>query len=239
MIEWSDEAFLLSQRPQGETAAIVQLLTRQRGRHAGLVQGGQGSRMAPLLQPGNLLRATWRARLSEHLGSFRLEPVTAYAARFLDTPDRLMALSSATALLESGLAEREAHPACFLAFAALLEALEGPHWAESYVAWELGLLGELGFGLDLETCAAGGDPESLAFVSPRSGRAVSRAAGTAYADRLLPLPDFLAGRGGGGAAEVALGLRLTGYFLEKHLFRPRDRSLPPARHRLEERFASA
>ena len=235
-MNWSDEGIVLSARPHGETSAVVQLLTRDRGRHAGLVRGGQGRRARAIYQPGNLVAATWNARLAEHLGSYGCELLESYAARALDDPDRLAALSAAAALSETALPEREPHAACFEGFRALLDALSGDHWAEVYVRWELALLAELGFGLDLDGCAAGGANDQLAFVSPKSGRAVSLAAGEPYRDRLLALPGFLARRGGGGAEEVEQGLALTGFFLERHVFAPHHQGLPAARRRLAERF---
>ena len=238
MIEWRDEAFVLSARAHGEVAAVVQLLTRDHGRHAGLVPGGQGRRMRPVLQPGNAVAVQWRARLREHLGTLALELTRGHAGRFLQDYARLEALASAAAIAESTLPEREPQPGAYEGFAALLEALSEPAWAEAYVQWELLMLQAVGFGLDLTRCAAGGDNDQLAYVSPRSGRAVSFAAGEAYRDRLLPLPGFLLGRSSGGAAEVGQGLRLTGYFLEKHIFHPQNRALPAARLRLAQRFAS-
>jgi DNA repair protein RecO (recombination protein O) len=239
MIEWSEDGLVLAARPHGETAVVAQLLTRTRGRHAGLVHGGQSTRHAGLLQPGNLVHATWRARLSEHLGTYALETKRSHAARFLSDADRLAALASATAVCETALPEREPHPGGYEGLLALIEGLESDHWAEAYVHWELMLLADLGFGLDLGSCAAGGANDQLAYVSPRTGRAVSLAAGEPYRDRLLALPGFLAGRGGGGPGEVAQGLRLTGFFLERHIFFPQDRGLPPARLRLAERFPLA
>ena len=237
MIEWSDDALVLAARPHGETSAVLQLLTREHGRHAGLLRGAFGRRNRGLLEPGNQVTATWHARIADHLGSYSCELIAAHSARLLDDPDRLAALSAAASLCEEALPEREAHPACYDAFMALIGALDGPHWAETYVRWELGILGELGFGLDLANCAAGGDNNQLAYVSPRSGRAVSLSAAEPYRDRLLILPSFLAGQGGvGGKAEVAQGLRLTGYFFERHIFHPRERQLPSARLRLQERF---
>lgn len=236
MIEWSDDALVLAARRHGETSAVLQLLTREHGRHAGLLRGAFSQRHRGLLEPGNHVRAKWQARLADHLGTYSCELTAAYSARLLDDPDRLAALSAAAALCEEALPEREAHPLCYDAFLALIEALEGPHWAETYVRWELGILGELGFGLDLANCAAGGDNNELAYVSPRSGRAVSLAVAKPYRERLLALPSFLAGGGGGGKTEVALGLRLTGYFFERHIFHPRERQLPAARRRLQERF---
>ena len=231
MIEWSDEAVVLGLRPHGEAGAVVQLLTRQQGRHAGLVRGGQGRRLGGVLQPGNRVRATWRARLAEHLGNFTCELEEAVAARFLDDPARLGALRAALAVCEQALPEREPHPACHDGLLALIAALDGEHWGETYVVWELALLKELGFGLDLSACAGGGNDE-LAYVSPRTGRAVSLAAGEPYRDKLMALPGFLVGKGSGGAREVAQGLALTGRFLERHIFHPQDRPLPAARDRL-------
>jgi len=235
-MEWLDEAIVLSARPHGESSAVVTLLTERHGRHAGLVRGGQGSKARAIYQAGNLVRAQWRARLADHLGNFACEPLASHAARLFDDPRRLAALTAAAAVSERALPEREPHPACYRGFLALLAAMEGDYWAEAYVRWELALLAELGFGLDLTRCAAGGDNDRLAYVSPRTGRAVSLAAGEPYQERLLALPGFLAGRGGGGPLEVGAGLALTGYFLERHVFHPQDRPLPQSRQRLAEAF---
>ncbi len=238
-MKWEDEAVVLAARPHGETSAVVQLLTRSHGRHAGLVRGGQGARLRGVYQAGNLVSAAWSGRLAEHLGSFECELTCSYAARVMDESDRLAALSAATAVCEGAMPEREPHPACFDGLVALLEALESEHWAEVYVRWELALLAELGFGLDLSGCAGGGDNDQLAYVSPRSGRAVSLSAGAPYREKLLALPGFLVGRGEGGRTSVAEGLALTGFFLERHLFHPHDKPLPAARLRLEQRFGAA
>jgi DNA repair protein RecO (recombination protein O) len=235
-MEWLDQAIVLSARPHGETSAVVTLLTQEHGRHAGLVRGGQNSKSRAIYQTGNQVRAQWRARLADHLGSLICEPMESHAARLFDDPRRLAALSAAAAVSERALPEREPHPACFHGFLALLEAMAGDHWAEAYVRWELALLAELGFGLDLSRCAAGGDNDQLAYVSPRTGRAVSLGAGEPYRERLLVLPGFLVGRGGGGPLEVGAGLAVTGYFLERHVFHPQDRALPQARRRLADAF---
>ncbi|WP_029006815.1 DNA repair protein RecO [Azospirillum halopraeferens] len=232
-MDWTDRGIVLSARPHGETAAVAVLLTRDHGRHAGLVQGGRSSRRRADLEPGTLVAARWRGRLVEHLGTFTLESVHAYAAVLLDDPLRLAALASACALTESALPERQPHPAVFDGLLALFDVLGGTAWAEAYVRWEAGLLAELGFGLDIDRCAVTGSNDYLAYVSPRTGRAVSVAAGEPYRDRLLPLPGFLAGRGGGGRDEVLEGLRLTGHFLERHLL---NGPLPPSRLRLAERI---
>ncbi|WP_316976428.1 DNA repair protein RecO [Shumkonia mesophila] len=236
-MEWTDEGIVLSARKHGETSAIVTLLTRAYGRHAGLVRGGAGKAARGILQPGNRVEAHWRARLAEHLGTLTCEMTHAFAAAVLDDAARLAALSSACAIAEAALPEREPFPSVYDGLLALLGAIENDVWPVAYVRWELGLLTQLGFGLDLSECAATGRNDQLAYVSPKSGRAVSLAAGEPYKGRLLALPAFLAG-GGNGAGPGALldGLRLTGHFLERHLFAPMGVPMPAARRRLEERL---
>ncbi len=238
MLEWTDDAIVLEARPHGESGAVVSLLTERHGRHAGFVRGGQGRQMRPVLQPGNAVRATWNARLAEHMGNLSLELTGAHAAAVLDDRARLAALAAATAVCDRALPEREPHPASYHGLLALIDALSGDHWPEAYVQWELLLLKDLGYGLDLERCAAGGANDQLAYVSPRTGRAVSLAAAEPYLDRLLPLPGFLIGRGGGGPQEVAAGLRLTAHFLARNVFHPQDRDLPSARKRFSEAMAA-
>src|SRR4051812_32165315 len=194
-MQWADTGFVLGTRRHGESALIVELLTRERGRHAGLVRGGQSPRRRALLQPGNEVAASWRGRLAEHLGTLDCELLQAHAARLLDDPDRLMALNAAVALLIAALPEREPHTDCHESFGALLKILESAEpttsWARAYVLWECDLLAAVGFGLDLARCTVNGTNQDLAYVSPRTGRAVSREAGALYKDRLLPLPAFL------------------------------------------------
>lgn len=234
-MEWQEDGIILSVRKHGESSAIVNLLTHTRGRHAGLIRGGTGKRMRGLLQPGNKVQATWRARLPEHLGNFSIEPVTAYAAAALNDAGKLAALSAACALIESTLPEREPHPAVLDGLEILLAALEDDAvWPVIYVKWEIGLLAELGFGLDLSHCAATGATDDLTFVSPKSGRAVSTAAAGPYKERLLALPAFLLDSG--QPARIADGLKLTGYFLENHVFQHRNTDMPAARRRLADRF---
>lgn len=235
-MEWSDQGIVLSSRPQGEASAVATLLTRERGRHAGMVMGARSPRLRGALEPGTLVAARWRGRLAEHLGQFTLEAVKGHAAAFFDDAAALAALTSACALVEAAAPEHQAHPALFDGLLALFGLLDTPAWAEAYVRWEIGLLAELGFGLDLDRCAVTGANDYLAYVSPRTGRAVTASVGDPYRDRLLPLPDFLAGRGGGGPAAVESGLRLTAHFLERHLL---NGPLPPARERLRERYANA
>src|SRR3546814_314852 len=193
-MDWRDEGIVLSMRRHGEAAAIVTLLTREHGRHAGLVRGGASRRRRGELQVGNLVTATWRARLEEHLGSLSVELAESWTARLLDRPGRLAALSAATALVDAGLPEREPHPVLFESLKELLLALDRDGWAAAYVRWEVALLAELGFGLDLSCCAATGRNDELAYVSPKTGRAVSLSAGEPYRDKLLPLPAFLTDR---------------------------------------------
>lgn len=239
-MEWSDDAIVLSARPYGETAALVAALTQNHGRCVAMAPGGQGTRRRAALEPGARVHARWRGRGSDRLGSWSLELESAVAARFLDDPGRLAALASACALCDACLPDREPHPALFDGLAALFGVLDGPAWGEATVRWEIGLLAELGFALDLSVCAVTGTPagagadggnDLLTHVSPRSGRAVSASAAEPYLDKLLPLPGFLAGRGGGGAGEVAAGLALTGYFLERSALHG---PLPPPRLRLAE-----
>lgn len=248
MIEWTDDGIVLSARRHGESAAIVSLLTRGHGRHAGLVHGGAGRRARGVYEPGNRVTAGWRARLSEHLGNFACELVESRAAALLDDALKLAALSSATALVDAALPEREPHARLFDSLDALIDRLcatgtASPRSAQ-YVRFELDLLSDLGFGLDLSRCAVTGSAADLAYVSPKTGRAVSAGAAEPYRDRLLPLPSFLTSRDGADAViagEVILtGLRLTGYFLDRHVFAHRPAQgperLPAARDRLVRLF---
>jgi DNA repair protein RecO (recombination protein O) len=243
MIEWTDDAIVLSARRHGESAAIVSLLTRAHGRHAGLVHGGAGRRARGVYEPGNRVTAAWRARLSEHLGHFACELVESRAAALLDDAPRLAALSAATALVDAALPEREPHARLFDSLDHLVGQLCAAEpvspWPAQYVRFELDLLSDLGFGLDLSRCAATGREDDLAFVSPKTGRAVSAAAAEPYRDRLLPLPGFLTNRGAAAAVTgdvILAGLRLTAYFLEQHAFAhqpaPGASRLPAARDRL-------
>ena len=236
-MEWSDEAIVLAVRAHGETSAIVETLTRAHGRHSGLVRGGVSRRARALLQPGNTLLAQWRARLSEHLGNFTLDLAVARAGTMMDSRIALVGLNAFTGVASAALPEREPHMSVFLAAEILLDAMmeEGfDHWAPLYVRWEAGLLNELGFGLDLSRCAVTGNVDDLIYVSPRSGRAVSREAGEAYKSRLLALPPFLLGsqNASPSAADIEAGLRLTEHFLVERVLRPHGREMPAARHRL-------
>jgi len=239
-MQWHDTGFVLAARRHGESSLIVELLTRERGRHSGLVRGGQSPKVRAILQPGNEVAAVWRGRLDEHLGTIGCELVRAHAARFLDDPGRLAGLTSAAALVEAALPEREPHADVFVSFARLIETLDsGIDWRVQYVRWEQDLLGALGFGLDLSCYAVSGARADLAYVSRRTGRAVSRTAGLPYHDKLLRLPEFLWRDSPADEAQLVLGMTLTGHFLAHHVFAPQGRTLPPARVRLAERMRQA
>jgi DNA repair protein RecO (recombination protein O) len=239
-MQWRGTGFVIAARRYGENSLIVELLTREHGRHAGFVRGGQSPRRRAILQPGNEVTAVWHGRLAEHLGTIGCELVRAHGAHLLDDPDRLAGLTAAAALIAATLPEREPYPDVFVSFARLLEALDsGIDWPAHYVSWERDLLTALGFGLDLSCCAITGATTELAYVSPRTGRAISRAAGLPYHDKLLPLPDFLWRGGSGDPGQIALGMTVTGGFLVRHVFAPQGRSLPAARSRLEDRLRHA
>ncbi|MDE2029559.1 MAG: DNA repair protein RecO [Alphaproteobacteria bacterium] len=239
-MEWIDEAIVLSARPHGENAAIVALLTATRGRHAGLVPGGQGRNARPVLQPGNRVKAKWRARTNDQLGTYTLDLDATPCALWLDSQEILAVISSACAVTEASLPERQPMPGVYAGLATLLSLRDEDLWAPVYVKWEMNLLQALGYGMDLSQCAANGSAENLTYVSPRTGRAVSREAGAAYHDKLFPLPVFLLGGGEWDAEDIAQGLDMTGHFLSRHVFAnphsrhliPQDGDLPLARQRL-------
>jgi DNA repair protein RecO (recombination protein O) len=229
-MEWIDEAIVLGVRRHGETSIILELMTRAHGRHLGLVRGGSGPRLRGILQPGNAVRATWRARLDEHLGHYLVEAANLRAAGFLDKAHALHGVTHLAALVRL-LAEREPHTAIYDALQDILDRLDEPRAAAPMIArFELDFLAELGFGLDLAACAATGVKDDLIFVSPRSGRAVSRAAGEPYRDKLMRLPLFLRQQTASpGPGDLVDAFALTGFFLDRHAFAPRGLSLPEAR----------
>lgn len=237
-MDWRDEGLLLAVRRHGESAAIIEAFTRARGRHAGVVRGGAGRRLAPLLQPGAQLDLHWRARLEDHLGVFTVDPLHGRAAEALGDAVALAGLSSVCSLLAFCLPEREPHARLYDRSVALLDALGADGWPYAYLRWELALLDEMGFGLDLARCAVTGASDGLTHVSPRTGRAVTRDGAGAWVDRLLPLPDSLRGEVGTGLDDIVQGLAVTGHFLSGHLAPSLgDRPLPPARQRLVDRLA--
>jgi DNA repair protein RecO (recombination protein O) len=231
-MQWIDEAIVLGVKRHGEASAILELMTREHGRHLGLVRGASGARLRPVLQPGNRVSVTWRARLDEHLGNYAVEGLDLAAARFLDAAHALYGLMHIGALCRL-LPERDPHPQVHAALdyvlGALIDArLAGPRMAR----FELQLLCELGFGLDLESCAATGSTAELIYVSPKSGRAVSREAGLPWRDKLLRLPAFLAEPEPAeepSAVDLADAFAMTGFFLSRHVLEPRGLTLPDAR----------
>jgi DNA repair protein RecO (recombination protein O) len=230
-MEWHDEGIVLSARKHGETSTILEVMTRGHGRHLGLVRGGRSRKQQPVLQPGNRLSLTWRARLDEHLGTFLAEPLAFNAARLLDSACAVYGLLTLAAHLRL-LPERDPHAALYETLAIVIEHLGDPPSAAELVArFELLVLEELGFGLDLARCAATGSVDDLVYVSPKTGRAVSREAGRPWQDVMLPLPAFLQ-RGAREAADLAgieAAFRLTGFFLRRHVYEPRALTEPEAR----------
>jgi DNA repair protein RecO (recombination protein O) len=229
-MEWSDEGIVLGVRRHGETSAIVELMTPTRGRHLGLVRGGISRRIRPYLQPGNSVRATWRARLDEHLGNYTIEGTALRADRVMASASASYCIQTLAALLRL-LPERDPHVALYDALCLIMDHLDEPGIAAPLlVRFELQLLAELGFGLDLGECAATGEAEELIYVSPKSGRAVSRAAGEPWKAQLLPLPGFLNGRAAGATPEdILAGFSLTEFFLLRRVFEPRGIAVPEAR----------
>ena len=240
-MEFEDDAFVLSARPHGEAGAIVEFLTANHGRYAAHVAGGTSRRLKPLLQAGSRAVIAYRARVSDQLGSATLEPVGEGPSALFDDALALAGLAAAAAVAAAALPEREPHAGAFYAFEALTDSLIHPDiWPAIFVRFEAGLLQDLGFGLDLSKCAATGAPDDLIYVSPRTGRAVSRAAGEPYKDRLLALPPFLlSAQGGIAPGDVGAGLDLTAHFLQAFVFNPLNRPLPPARLWLVDRLSDA
>lgn len=245
-MQWRDSGIVVGLKPHGEGSGVLDALTAEHGRHAGLVRGIRGKAVRGVFEPGNLLKLDWRARLSDHLGHYAGELDTARAAAIMPDADRLACLSAACALIRVSLPEREPFPRLFTALDGLtgLLANDAPHeqrWLTAYMLFERVLLEDLGFGLDLSACAATGQTEHLIYISPKTGRAVSESAGAPYRDRLLPLPPVLrmglndwAGTGGAGGhriREIRTALSVTGHFLGQCLFTPQNRPLPPARTR--------
>lgn len=233
-MEWRADAIVLGTRRHGESGVILEVMTQERGRCLGMVRGGRSPKLQPALQPGNSLSVTWRARLEEHLGQFTVEPLHLRAAHFLHDGAALNALGHAAALLRL-LPERDPHPGLHEALGIVVDHLSDAHLAAILLArLELAVLAELGFGLDLTCCAATGVTADLAFVSPKSGRAVSRPAAEPYRDRLLPLPVFmLTGvTATPSVSEVIDAFRLTGFFLTRDVYEPRGLPMPEPRTRL-------
>jgi DNA repair protein RecO (recombination protein O) len=228
-MEWRDEGVILSVRKHGETSAIVEILTLEHGRCLGLVRGGRSRIQRPVLQPGNFVGLVWRARIEDQLGTFVMEPLKLSAGTIMEDAFRLSGLTTLAALTQT-LPEREPHQRLYTAFQIVLDAMDrDEHWPALLVRWELGLLEELGFGLDLSKCAVTGNAENLSYVSPKTGRAVTDVSGAPYHDKLLQLPAYLMGKGEPTWEDIVLGFKLTGYFLERHVFEPRGIEMPQSR----------
>jgi len=237
-MHWIDDGLILSARKYGENSVIIQALTREHGRHAGLVRGGSGKRLRGILQPGNEVGLRWNGRLSEQLGTYSVEAKKSSGAVLFDQPLSLAAASASLGILEKVLPEREGHPALFEATLLLVKHLSGEiiHWGPLLVKWELGLLAEMGYGLDLSECAATGTTKDLIYVSPKSGRAVCEGAGAPYREKLLPLPNFLRLNAdeqaiGVSLSDISSGLILSGYFIHKNLLPHYADATLPARER--------
>lgn len=229
-MQWTDEGIVLGVRRHGEANGILELMTRAHGRHLGMVRGGFGSRLKPVLQPGNTVSATWRARLDEHLGHYTVEPLRSRSADIFGQRHAVYGVGHLAALMRL-LPERDPHAGLHDELESILDRLEDPQWvAPLVVRFELQLLAELGFGLDLAECAATGSRTELVYVSPKSGRAVSRAAGEPWADKMLRLPEFLRAADAVAAGrDMADGFALTGFFLTRYVLEPRGLSLADER----------
>lgn len=241
-MEWNDDGFVLGAKPFGETAALAEIFTRHHGRAAALVHGGASRRIKPTLQPGNAVSVTWKARTGEQLGFFApLDLVEPHAARVMHDAAALTALTAAIALVRRATAERQAFPSLFEGLGVLINGLDlGDVWPALYVRFELGLLSEIGYGLDLSRCAMTGVTDDLAWVSPKSGRAASASAGAPYSDKLLALPAFLVDPAAPIApGDVADAFALTGFFLDRAVFDPQGQAMPDARRRLIELLGHA
>lgn len=239
MINWTDEGVVLSARKHGESATIVTLMTRDNGRHSGLVRGGGGSRARGIYQTGNLVSAKWRARLSEHLGTYTCELLKPNAAELMSERLPLLALTSSAALIERLLPEREPYAETFFSLTALIEVLGGAgDWVPSYIKWELGLLNQLGYGLNLGECVVTGSPDSLVYISPRTGCAVSAIAGAPYREKLFDLPPFFITKTANPSIkDIETGLRVTGHFLARCARDADAGDLPRARARFVDRIS--
>lgn len=235
MERWSDQGIVLGTRAHGEGGAVTTMLTAAHGKHAGYIYGGASSqRLRASLQPGTIADVEWTAKSMDQLGTFAVTDSQSINAGWLDDIGALSALQSVCGLIDRGVPEREPHPRLYAGTQAFLDCLGlAPEvWGAALVFWELALLREMGFGLDLSKCVVTGQTDSLHYVSPKSGGAVSEAGAGAYRDRLLPLPGFLRGQGSATREDIAAGLKLSGHFIEHRLFAHTTHVMPEARNRL-------
>ena len=236
-MDWESEGYIVSVRKHGESSAIIAVLTPDQGRHAGLVRGGNSRRQRPVIEIGNKVQVQWRARLSEHLGNFTIEPLQLNAATLMHDRTSLVGLNAVCAMAKTVLPERQAFPQVYAAFDVLIENMgDADIWPALYVRWEMGVLAALGYGLDLSACASTGANDNLTHVSPRSGRAVSASAAEPYLDKLLRLPPFMRGERGLSPQDIQDGLNLTGFFLETRVQWGINQTLPEARAAMVERL---
>ena len=240
-MEWQDDAIVLSAIRFGEHDALLEVMTPNHGRSRGFVKAGMSRRNKAVLQPGNKLAVSWRSRLETNLGRFQVELVHSPLGYLISDPARMAALAAVSAVIQSTMPERQVHAGVFEAldgFIKLLEAEDGSLavWGAALARIELGVLAELGYGLDLSECAATGSRDNLVYVSPKSGRAVSAEGGAPYKGRLLDLPAYLLGEGELSADTAQQGLRLTGFFLERNVWIVAGNGQPDARERLVARL---
>ena len=236
MLEWEDNGIILSVRSHGETGGIASILTHDNGRAMGYVYGATSTKTLGILEPGNLVSIHWKAKSHNQLGTFKLELEKSHAAEIMENPIKLTAIQSACALADKTLPEKEKHTSVYEGTKALMAAFGTDIWAPTYIYWELGLLREIGFALNLSKCVVTGAGENLVYVSPKSGCAVSSAAGELYKEKLLSLPPFLRGEKGFEEGDILNGLKLTGHFLLHRVFSQSNSNLPEPRLRLEEKF---
>ena len=238
-VSWEDQGIVISARRFGEHDAIVSLLTETQGRHVGLVKGGLGRKNRGILQPGNVVRANWRARLEGQLGTYIIEALDSYAALALSDANQLSGITALCAMVDATLPEREPHANIYEGTLQLLKNLNNIHWPAYYALWELALLKDLGYGLDLSSCVVTGRRDNLIYVSPKTGRAVSKGAAGEYASRLFVLPSFFRTDDvEASKQEVAQGLAITGHFFESWVFNPQNQVIPSSRTRFVTRFDS-
>jgi DNA repair protein RecO (recombination protein O) len=236
-MEWQDQGIVVAVRPHGESSAVVHLLTQNHGLYAGYMKGAQSARGRGILQLGNVVEARWASRIEDSLGSLSLQLEATPGLATWHDARKMLSLQSACAVIHQTLPEREAFTGVYEGMRAYLDMLDGDLWPQGYIVWEINILRALGFGIDVSQCAVTGSTDDLHYISPRSGKAVSVAGAGEYGNRMLSLPSFLSGRGVGNDDDIAAGLKMTGYFLEKHVFHAVHKGIPDARIKLYEAFA--
>ncbi len=238
MNSWVDQGVILSIRPHGENGGIISLLTQNHGRYSGYVYGAKSSKMRGILEIGNVVRAEWQSKDFEGLGKYDIELDSNNIVNIMDNPKKLLTLQSLCTLVDKTLPEREEHVNIYNSVIAMLDSFNNDMWEAVYVYWEIGLLKELGFGLDLDKCAVTGTTEKLSHISPKTGRAVCEIEAEPYKDKLLELPKFLNPNIENlEEIDIFAGLRLTGYFLQSRIFDNYNKLLPDVRLRLLNKYS--